>query len=132
MGRNCAYSRSHELHCLHLHAMLRRVRSNMFNVYLMSIMFSDIVFSLGCSTMCLMNAVYGKYWSHCICNLQQFYFVFGLEASTWMNTVIAYQLLTMLCYSLYQHHFKPLMRQQVLMHIAVVYLYVFFVNMRID
>jgi len=104
------------------------VRNNTFNVYLMAIMFPDIVFSVGCGITCLMNAVYGQYWSHWMCNLQQFYFVFGLGANAWMNAVIAYQLHTMLCFSSYRRRFKPPTRQRVLQHTAIVYLYVCFLG----
>jgi len=107
----------------------RPVCNSTFNVYLMAIIFPNIVFSLCCGTTCLMNAVYRKYWSHWMCNFQQFYFVFGLGANAWMNALIAYQLHTMLHFSSYQHRFKPPTLQQVLIHTAVVYIYVCFLGM---
>jgi hypothetical protein len=77
----------------------REARKHSFNIYLLSIMFPDIVFSLCCGITCLLNAIHQQYWAPWMCQFQQWYTVFGIGSNAWLNAVITYQLYTMLRYS---------------------------------
>jgi hypothetical protein len=106
----------------------RRTRDNPFNLYLLYLLVPDIVFSLSCAVTCLLNAVNGEYWSTWMCNFQQWYCVFGIGGSMWLNAVIAYQIHTMLRLSHNRRRYRPPTRKQVTMHSLVVYLYTGFLG----
>ena len=74
----------------------RTIRRKPFNLYLIYLTIPDFLFSILCGITCLMNAVNGEYWSHWMCNWQQFYVVFGFSANCWLNAIIGRQLHTIL------------------------------------
>ena len=69
-----------------------RIRRQPFNCYLLYLMIPDFVFSLSCGVTCLLNTVKGSYWSHTMCNWQQFYVVWGVGSNCWINAIISYQI----------------------------------------
>jgi hypothetical protein len=101
----------------------RRARSNSFNLYLLFLMFPDIVFSICCGITCTLNAINGEYWSHWMCNFQQFYCVFGIGSNAWLNAVVAHQLYTMLRFSAQRRRYRPPTRTQVSCHAVLVYMF---------
>mmetsp|Transcript_9213 Transcript_9213/g.19129 ORF Transcript_9213/g.19129 Transcript_9213/m.19129 type:complete len:111 (+) Transcript_9213:178-510(+) len=42
---------------------IKSARKNPFNLYLVYLMIPDMVFSGGCATTCLLNAIKGEFWS---------------------------------------------------------------------
>lgn len=75
---------------------------------------------------CLMNATKGSYWSHWMCNFQQFYVVFGFCANIWLNSVVCYQLHTMLAHSNGRRRYKIPTPRQVTGHAMAVYIWAMF------
>lgn len=70
----------------------REARKHSFNVYLIGLMIPDIGFSLLCGTTCFLNAWNGNYWSHTMCNFQQWYCVWGIGSNCWLNAVVTREL----------------------------------------
>ena len=106
----------------------KKVREKPFNLYLIYLMIPDFVFSLLCAMTCLLNAINGAYWSHSMCNFQQFYTVFGFSANSWLNFVIAYQLHTMLRNSKIGRRYKLPTRRGVTIQAIAVYLWCSFLG----
>ena len=69
-----------------------KVRRQSFNLYLLYLMIPDFSFSLLCGITCLMNAIHGSYWSHGMCNFQQWYCVWGIGSNCWINAIITWEL----------------------------------------
>ena len=69
-----------------------KVRRQSFNLYLLYLMIPDFSFSLLCGITCLMNAIHGSYWSHWMCNFQQWYCVWGIGSNCWINAIITWEL----------------------------------------
>ena len=103
-------------------------RTKPFNVYLLAIMFPDIVFSLCCGVTCLLNALNGEYWSTWMCNFQTFYCVFGIGANAWLNAVIAFQLHRMLKFSRGRRRYTPPKIVHILRQTGIVYVYTAFLG----
>ncbi|CAJ1937602.1 unnamed protein product [Cylindrotheca closterium] len=74
----------------------KKVRRKPFNLYLLYLLVPDFTFSLLCGITCFMNAFKGSYYSKAMCNMQQWYTVFGIGGSAWINAIIAYQVHAML------------------------------------
>jgi len=106
----------------------KQARRQSFNLYLVYLMIPDIAFSLLCGTSCLLNAVKGQYWSHWMCNFQQFYCVFGIGANCWLNAVIARELHKLLRYSHQRRRYVHPTRQTVTRQALAVYLYCAFLG----
>lgn len=99
----------------------RRARRKPFNLYLIYLMIPDFTFSLLCALTCLMNAIHGSYWSHWMCNFQQFYVVFGIGANAWLNLIIAHQLHIILRFSKCRRRYKLPTRRVVTIHAIASY-----------
>ena len=106
----------------------KRAREKPFNLYLIYLMVPDFVFSLLCGTTCLLNALKGAYWSHSMCNFQQFYVVFGIGANAWINAIIAYQLHMILEHSKSRRRYIIPSTRQVTVHAMAVYLWCIFLG----
>ncbi|CAJ1947289.1 unnamed protein product [Cylindrotheca closterium] len=99
----------------------RKTRRQPFNLYLIYLMVPDFLFSLLCAMTCLMNAIHGSYWSHWMCNFQQFYVVFGFGANMWLNGVVCFQLHRMLSFSNGRRRYQMPSRRRVTFHSMAVY-----------
>lgn len=106
----------------------RKVLKKPFNLYLIYLMIPDFTFSLLCALTCLLNALNGAYWSHWMCNFQQFYVVFGIGANAWLNCIIAHQLHMILQHSSTRRRYKLPTRRRVTFHAVAVYLWCFFLG----
>jgi hypothetical protein len=106
----------------------KKVRGKPFNLYLIYLMIPDFVFSLLCTMTCLLNAINGAYWSHFMCNFQQFYVVFGIGANAWLNCVVAYQLHMILRNSKIGRRYKLPTRRRVTIQAVTVYLWCSFLG----
>jgi hypothetical protein len=106
----------------------REARKYSFNIYLLSTMLPDIVFSICCSITCMLNAINQLYWSPWMCQFQQWYTVFGIGSNAWLNAVITYQLHTMLQYSHDRRRYIPPTGRSVLVQASAIYAYVGFLG----
>ena len=100
-----------------------RARKSSFNLYLLYLMVPDFTFSLLCALTCFLNAINKEYWSSWMCNFQTWFCVFGIGANAWLNTVVAYQLHTMLSMSHDCRRYTAPTRTRVTVHALLVYLY---------
>ena len=100
-----------------------KARRNAFNQYLLYLMIPDFVFSLACGITCLLNAINGEYWSHWMCNFQQWYCVWGIGSNTWLNMLVAHQIYTMLVYSQQRRRYQNPTTKSVTLQAVAVYLY---------
>lgn len=91
-------------------------------------MIPDITFSLLCALTCLLNALNGSYYSHAMCNLQQFYVVFGIGANAWLNAIIAHQLHKILRQSRTRQRYKLPTRRRVTLQSLAVYAWCLFLG----
>ena len=106
----------------------RKARKQSFNVYLMYLMIPDFVFSICCGITCLLNAVNGSYYSHWMCNFQQWYCVWGIGANCWLNALITYQLHSLLKCSQQTRRYRIPPPKNVTKHALLVYLYCAFLG----
>jgi len=105
----------------------KKARKNPFNVYLLGLMAPDFIMSLLCFMTCWVNAATGYFYSVELCYAQSFYFIFGIAANSWLNSMIARQLYKMLVDAKNCIPFQPPTRKAVLLEIFGVYLYASFV-----
>lgn len=79
-------------------AMVRskRVRQQSFNLYLIFLVFPDLLFVFLCASTCLYLAINPGYEYPIICRIQSFYAVFGLGANSWLNAMIGMEVHRML------------------------------------
>jgi hypothetical protein len=106
----------------------REARKYSFNIYLLSIMLPDIVFSLCCSVTCLLNAMNQQYYAPWMCQFQQWYTVFGVGSNAWLNAIITHQLYTMLRYSHGRRRYTPPTRRTIILQASGVYTFVGFLG----
>ena len=74
----------------------RKAKKQTFNVFLIYLMIPDFTFSILCGITCLLNFIKGEYYSHVMCNIQQFYCVWGIGSNCWLNAIITYHLHSLL------------------------------------
>lgn len=106
----------------------RKARRQSFNMYLIYLMIPDFTFSLLCGITCLLNAVNGSYWSHWMCNFQQWYCVWGIGSNCWLNAVITFQLHSLLKCSHQRKRFWAPSRKTVTIQALAVYVYCTFLG----
>mmetsp|Transcript_18534 Transcript_18534/g.45922 ORF Transcript_18534/g.45922 Transcript_18534/m.45922 type:complete len:451 (-) Transcript_18534:524-1876(-) len=106
----------------------KKVRQKPFNLYIIYLMIPDFVFSILCGITCLLNATNGAYYSHSMCNFQQFYVVFGIGANAWLNCVVAHQLHQILRNSSARRRYRLPTRKQVTIHSLSVYAWCLFLG----
>jgi hypothetical protein len=105
-----------------------RIRKQSFNVYLIFLMIPDFSFSLLCGITCLLNAINGSYWSHWMCNFQQWYCVWGIGSNCWLNAIITYELHKLLKNSHQRRRYTIPSRRTVTLQALAVYLYCAFLG----
>jgi hypothetical protein len=103
-----------------------KVRSNPFNLYLLSIAAPDFLSSFFCLLTCALSAPKGSYYSEVMCGFQSFYLTWGFASNCWMNAVIVFQIHKLLRYSHVRRRYSPPTRRTVALHAAIVYLYAAF------
>ncbi|CAE8708287.1 unnamed protein product, partial [Polarella glacialis] len=70
-----------------------KLRSQTFNKFVVFLALPDFVYSFLCGITCLLHALHGSWFGgDFMCNFQSFYGTFGIAASNWMNSLIAYEL----------------------------------------
>lgn len=106
-------------------AMLRskKVRSNVFNIYLLAIAFPDFMVSLLCFFTCALSAPQSEFFSEWMCGFQSFYLNWAFIANAWLNGVVVFQIHKMLRHSQVRRRYIPPTRTQVMTHVALVYTY---------
>ena len=101
----------------------RKVRQQTFNLYLLFLIIPDIIFSFCCGITCVLNATHGHYYSHEMCNFQQFYVVWGIGCNCWLNAIISYQLHDLLICSQVGKRYTIPTKKQVTYQAIAVYVY---------
>jgi len=104
-----------------------KARKSAFNIYILFLVFPDIVFNLCCTITCAMSAAAGEYFSAAMCQWQSWYCVFDFTANSWMNTVIALELHHLLKDCKKGSHYRPPPIKQVVRRSLLVYIYSAFV-----
>lgn len=99
----------------------RKVRKSAFNVYLIYLMVPDVVYTLTCAIQCACLAFFGGYQSQAACRFQSVYLVFGIEANSWLNGVIAYEVHKLLKLSARRQRYFPPTRKQASVKAALVF-----------
>jgi hypothetical protein len=64
-----------------------------FNVYLLALMIPDIVHTSQSALVWWLSAATGEYVSAGMCRYQSWFTMFGLGGNSWINAIIAYELL---------------------------------------
>ena len=62
--------------------MLMLSNQGVINQFLLYRMFPDIVFTLTCAVLCLMNGIHGEFVGHVQCRFQSWYEMFGVSGSS--------------------------------------------------
>ena len=106
----------------------RKVRQQTFNLYLLFLLIPDIIFSFCCGMTCILNATHGHYYSHEMCNFQQFYVIWGIGSNCWLNAIISYQLHNLLICSQIGRRYKIPTKKQVTYQAITVYMYCAFLG----
>lgn len=104
-----------------------KARKSAFNVYILFLIFPDILFNLSCLITCAINASLGHYVSNAMCQWQSWYVVFNFTANSWMNAVIALELQRLLRDCKKAHYYRPPSIGTVVIRGSAVYLYSAFV-----
>ncbi|CAJ1937600.1 unnamed protein product [Cylindrotheca closterium] len=106
----------------------KNLRGKPFNMYLLYLMVPDFVFCLLCSITCFLNATKGSYWSVPMCHLQQWYSVFGIGGSAWINAIIAYQIHEMLKNSNVRRRYRVPTKKSVTLQCLAAFAWVIFLG----
>ena len=102
-------------------ALLRskRVRSIVFNLYLLFIAIPDFLVSFLCFLTCAMSAPQSKFYSEWMCGFQSFYLNWAFISNAWLNGVVVFQIHRMLRHSRIRRRYRPPTHRQVCGHAAV-------------
>ena len=109
-------------------AILRsnRVRSNVFNMYLLAIAFPDFLVSFLCCITCAMSAPGSQFYSEWMCGFQSFYLNWAFISNAWLNGVVVFQIHRMLRHSQNRRRYIPPKHKHVFGHTMLVYAYASF------
>lgn len=109
-------------------ALLRskRVRSVVFNMYLLFIAIPDFWVSFLCFITCAMSAQQSQFYSEWMCGFQSFYLNWAFISNAWLNGVVVFQIHRMLRFSRIRRRYSPPTHRQVFGHAAIVYAYATF------
>mmetsp|Transcript_29703 Transcript_29703/g.45019 ORF Transcript_29703/g.45019 Transcript_29703/m.45019 type:complete len:431 (-) Transcript_29703:480-1772(-) len=104
-----------------------KARKSAFNVYILFLVFPDIIFNVCCAMTCAINVVAGQYVSAVMCQWQSWYCVFDFTANSWMNAVVALELHRLLKDCRRGYHYRPPPIKKVVFRSLMVYVYSAFV-----
>ena len=86
------------------------------------------MFSLLCGLTCLLNAINAGYWSHWMCNFQQWYCVWGIGSNCWLNALITRQLHRLLTSSHERRRYRMPTPQTITIQALGIYAYCAFLG----
>lgn len=101
----------------------KRVRSNVFSMYLLAIAFPDFMVSFLCCITCALSAPGSQFYSEWMCGFQSFYLNWAFISNAWLNGVVVFQIHRMLRHSHIRRRYSPPTHKQVLGHASLVYAY---------
>jgi hypothetical protein len=105
----------------------RRARKNPFNIYLLFLLFSDLIFSIACCITCSLNASAGHYFAPWMCRFQSFYVTWSVCSDVWLNAVVVRQLHLMLTSSFVGRRYNAPTPKKVVCQSISVYIYAAFI-----
>ena len=104
----------------------KRVRSIVFNWYLLFIAIPDFWVSFLCAITCALSAPRSQFYSEWMCGFQSFYLNWAFISNAWLNGVVVFQIHRMLRNSKARRRYIPPTHKQVVRHAIVVYTYAVF------
>eukprot|EP00962_Isochrysis_galbana_P051081 scaffold22423_cov120-Isochrysis_galbana.AAC.3 len=93
----------------------KKVRTSIFNIYLIVLLSSDFFMSFNYAITCLLNVANGGYFGRAMCEFQGFYMMFSMGCSFYINLLIAHEVFRLLSATKRLQPYTPPSRRVVLL-----------------